>query len=142
MRLPTGEQPQSCTLHTVCHALGGFAFCPRAQVWRRLNAPEQINLKHYRDGDGKPLPDGLTEPRQSDCVWGMDWPGEALLSPAYPDDFDEDYVFSDYLVEGVELLEPGKTPNGTIHDATTHGCDGGPTGDRFFSLPPPHNPKG
>ena len=141
----SGQRAKGCGFQPVSNpifpalpsrVLEGLAFCPRAQVWRRLEVPEQINLKHYRDADGNPLPDGLTEPRQSDCLWGMDWPGEALLSPAYPDDFDEDYVFSDYLVEGVELLQPRETPNGTIHDASTHGCDGGPTGDRFFSLPP------
>ena len=95
----------------------------------------------------------MTEPRATDCLWG-NWPGQALLFTAYPDPFDEELVFSDFLVEGVELLEPRTTqepqlqltpsfsgahpvpvhrgrPNGTVHNATSHGCftSYGTTGD-------------
>ena len=114
----------------------GCGFNP---VWRRLDEPEQLNLKHYRDKDGNPLPANRTVPLETDCLWGMDWPGQALLFTAFPyGDFNEDYVFSDYLVEGVELLQPRETEWGTVHDDTTHGCftSYGTSGDRFFSPPP------
>eukprot|EP00966_Prymnesium_polylepis_P187796 4353782-Prymnesium_polylepis.1 len=77
--------------------------CGGNPVWRRLDPPEQINLKHYRDKYGNPLPAGRTVPLATDCLWGMDWPGQALLFTAYPypSYTDENYVFSDYLVDGV-----------------------------------------
>jgi hypothetical protein len=113
----------------------GCGFNP---VWRRLDPPEQINLRHYRDQHGNPLPTGQTEPRATDCLWGMTYAGEALRAEAFPAPFSEDFVFSDYLIDGVELLQPRGTQWGTVHNDTTHGCftSYGTSGDRFFSPPP------
>ena len=105
-------------------------------VWRRLDAPEQINLRHYRDADGQPLPAGRTTPLATDCLWGMDRAGQALLDDAYPFPFDEDHVFNDYLIEGVELLDARTTIYGTVHSETSHGCGDFAAGDRFFSERP------
>jgi hypothetical protein len=117
---------------------------PRAQgcgfnpIWRRLDPPEQINLRHYRDQNGDPLPSSQTAPQATDCLWGMSFAGEALVSEAFPAPFVEDLVFSDYLIDGVELLQPQGTQWGTVHNDTSHGCFTayGTSGDRFFSPPP------
>ena len=113
--------------------------CGFQPVWRRLEPPEQINLKHYRDADGNALPASRAVPLSTDCIWGLFWPGQALLQTAYPSgDFSEDLVFSDYMLDGVELLQPRTNEWGTVHDEETHGCftSYGTTGDRFFSPPP------
>ena len=113
--------------------------CGFQPVWRRLEPPEQINLKHYRDADGNPLPASRAVPLDTDCIFGLFWPGQALLQTAYPTgDFSEDLVFSDYMIEGVELLQPRTNEWGTVYDEKTHGCSTsyGTTGDRFFSPPP------
>ena len=68
----------------------------------------------------------------------MHFPGQALLFTAFPiGTFSEDMVFSDYLIDGVELLSPRVTQYGTIHSEQTHGCftAAGATGDRFFQRP-------
>ncbi len=114
--------------------------CGFQPIWRRLEPPEQINLRHYRDVDGNALPASRTVPFSTDCIWGLFWPGQALLQTAYPSgEFSEDLVFSDYMLDGVELLQPRTTKWGTVHDEETHGCftsQGYATGDRFFSPPP------
>eukprot|EP00966_Prymnesium_polylepis_P217282 5028679-Prymnesium_polylepis.2 len=85
-------------------------------------------------------------PLASDCLFGLVWPGQALLQTAYPSgDFTEDAVFSDYLLDGVELLAPRTTVLGTVHSEASHGCFSpeGTNGDRFYSRPPdPPEPKG
>ena len=50
-------------------------------VWRRLDVPEQINLKHFRDADGNKLPANRTVPLATDCLWGMDWAGQVSSYP-------------------------------------------------------------
>jgi hypothetical protein len=112
----------------------GCGFNP---IWRRLDPPEQINIRHYRDQNGDSLPSSLTAPRATDCLWGMTFAGEALRSEAFPQPFDEDFVFSDYLIDGAELLQPRDTLWGTVHNDTNHGCFTayGTSGDRFFSPP-------
>ena len=110
--------------------------CGFQPVWRRLEPPEQINLKHYRDANGSLLPASRTIPRDTDCIWGLSRPGQALLQNAYPNgDFSEDEVFNDYMLDGVELLHPRTNEWGTVHDENNHGCftSYGTTGDRFFS---------
>eukprot|EP00966_Prymnesium_polylepis_P176393 4083243-Prymnesium_polylepis.1 len=128
------------------HANGSTG--PRASVcgspiWRRLDPPEQINLRHYRTSAGERLPADRTEPLSTDCLWGMDWAGQALLSDAYPSDsrgtFDDNYVFNDYLVDGAELVAPccpadGTTANwGTVYDGPSPDCA---YGDHFYEPPP------
>jgi len=107
--------------------------CGGQPIWRRLDPPEQINLKHYADKDGLPLPTSLTVPRETDCLWGIAFPGQALLQTAFPAGaFDEDDVFNDYMLDGVELFEEAITPFGTVFNQTTHPCT---SGDRFFEVP-------
>ena len=127
---------------------------PRAQgcgykpVWRRLDPPEQVNLNHYRDKDGNPLPADRTVPLETDCLWGRFFPGQALLFTAYPFPAftEEDDVFSDYLLDNVELMEPGRTEWGILHNDSSHTCEIligstlSPIGDRFFELLPSSEP--
>ncbi len=114
--------------------------CGSQPIWTRLETPQQVNLNHYRTAEDEQLPAGRTTPLPTDCLWGMHFAGQALLQGAYPvwndanDTFDEDYVFSDYLVEGVELVEPRTTAWGTVHSENTHDCSS--LGDRFYTATP------
>eukprot|EP00966_Prymnesium_polylepis_P272410 6293447-Prymnesium_polylepis.1 len=105
--------------------------CGFQPSWRKLDAPEQINVKHYMDWNGNPLPANRTVPLDTDCL-----SEQALLSSAFPAGaFDEDDVYNDYLVDGVELAAPGATAFGIVHNVTTHACAGTAVGDRFYEPP-------
>ena len=107
--------------------VSGCGFQPE---WVRLDTPESINPQHFVDNDGNQL--GANDNISStDCLSGMDFPGQALLFTAYPEPFDEDRVFSDYLLEGVELFEAQTTLYGTIHNEDNHGCF---SASDFFNL--------
>ena len=105
--------------------------------WRREPAAGKINPKHFLSGTtGSNL--GATDtPAADDCLWGVRWPGEALLVTAFPDPFAEDDVFSDFLLEGIELFEPMVTPYGTIFGADNNPgfTEWGLSGDRYFYPP-------
>ena len=122
--------------------------CGANPTWRRLEEPEQLNLNHYRDASGRPLPANRTTPLPTDCLWGVERAGEALLGSAFPphpgdgdsdgEAFDEDRVFMDYLIEGIELPEARTTLHGTVHSEASHACfsDYGTLGDRFYTETP------
>ena len=133
--------------------------CGRNPRWERLRTPEQLPLAHYRDASGGSLPPARGGvPLPTDCLWGVATAGEALLQSAYPqchggevhqqanavpaccdEPADPVRIFSDYLLEGVELLKPRDTIHGTIHsDAThAHALGYGARGDRYFEPPAP-----
>lgn len=94
--------------------------CGYQPAWRRLETTELVNVKHFRDASGAALPDGLSTPRATDCLWGMDFPGQALLFTAYPTGaFDEDYVF----VRGRRLEQAATAiPFTPPHSSHPHCC--------------------
>eukprot|EP00966_Prymnesium_polylepis_P334113 7389507-Prymnesium_polylepis.1 len=99
--------------------------CGFQPSWRKLDSAEQINLRHYADKSGSPLPANRTVPLATNCL-----SEQALLASAFPAGaFDEDDVYNDYLVDGVELVDPGVTEFGVVHNSTTHGCTGTAVGD-------------
>lgn len=106
-------------------------------MWEELAVPRQVNPKHYKTPFNTFLTASDT-PGPGDCLWGssLSDPGEALRADAYPDPFDADKVFSNYLLEGVELFEPVVTDFGTIVGAeAVMSPEGYPSGDRFFQRP-------
>jgi len=111
--------------------LTGCGFQP---TWTRLDTPELVNPAHYWDKDGNRLTadSNVTE---TDCLYGVYYGGQALLETAFPDPFDSELIFSDFLIEGVELFEPTTSAYGTLHGIDDHGCYSryGPSGDRFFT---------
>ena len=105
-------------------------------VWRRLEPPEQIDLRHYHDMHGQPLPSNQTTPLASDCLTR-----EALLGWAFPTGaFAEADVHNDYLLDGIELVIAQTTAFGTVHAAQYPGSPStgecGAAGDRFFTATP------
>ncbi len=107
--------------------------------WRREAAPggSKINPTHFRSGStGQNLGADKT-PALDDCLWGLHFPGEALLLTAFPVPFKEDDVFSDFLLDGIELFEPMVTTYGTIFGADNNPgfTEWGLSGDRFFYPP-------
>lgn len=105
--------------------------------WEELSEAQQINPRHYITPSDSFL--GPTDtPGPDDCLWGTSLavPGEALTGDAYPDPFDPDRVFSNYLLEGVELFDPVVTDFGTIVGTeAVVSPEGYPSGDRFFERP-------
>ena len=105
--------------------------------WEELEVPKQINPRHYITWT-KSLLSASDTPKSTDCLWGasVTKPGEALKGDAYPDPFDSERVFNNYLLDGVELFEPGETAFGTILGAqAVVSREGYPSGDRFFQRP-------
>ena len=105
--------------------------------WVELDTAVQINPTHYITiADAFLGPNDI--PTTTDCLWGtsLSFPGEALTADAYPSPFDPSRVFSNYLLEGVELFDPIVTDFGTIVGVeAVFSPEGYPSGDRFFERP-------
>lgn len=110
---------------------------PGRPEWEELEVPRQINPQHYITPRNTFLSSSDT-PDTTDCLWGtsLHKPWEALKGDAYPDPFDPDRVFNNYLLEGVELFEPVATDFGSVVGTEAKATrEGYPSGDRFFHRP-------
>ncbi len=104
--------------------------CGGQPIWVRLNETRALDSVHYSDENGAPLEPNATI-ASSHCLTE-----DALLyGPDFDNGRDGGSLYNNYLLDGIELLTPGKSLYGIINNASSHECysDYGPLGDRFFT---------